>query len=94
MATMRMSERFACQMTGQNRTTQRRQPAATTAADLDTALRAWLRDWAKDHPHRGFGNAYHDARGEGWTVNHRRCKSFGARKVYESRNAVAANAWG
>jgi putative transposase len=26
----------------------------------------------KDHPRRGFRRAYHDARGEGWTVNHKK----------------------
>jgi putative transposase len=31
-----------------------------------------LRAWAKNHPRRGFRNAYHDARGEGWYVNHKK----------------------
>jgi putative transposase len=66
-----VSERFACRMTGQPRSTQRRPPAATTPADPDAALRTWLRTWAKAHPRRGSRNAYHDARGEGWTVNHK-----------------------
>jgi transposase InsO family protein len=35
-------------------------------------LRAWLRDWAADHPRRGFRPAYHDARSEGWNVNHKK----------------------
>ena len=69
---MGVSERFACRVTGQNRSTQRRPPAATTAADPDAALRTWLRGWAKNHPRRGFRNAYHDARGEGWAVNHKK----------------------
>jgi putative transposase len=67
-----VSERFACRVTGQHRATQRHQPAATTPADPDAALRAWLRAYAKDHPRRGFRPAYHDARGEGWHVNHKR----------------------
>jgi putative transposase len=69
---MGVSERFACRVTGQNRNMQRRPPAATTPVDPDVALRAWLRSWAKDHPRRGFRSAYHDARGEGWTVNHKK----------------------
>jgi transposase InsO family protein len=69
---MGVSERFACRVTGQNRTTQRREPAATSTVDPDAALRQWLRTWAKDHPRRGFRNAYHDARGEGWVVNHKK----------------------
>jgi transposase InsO family protein len=72
MRTMKVSERFACRVTGQNRTTQRREPASMTVADRNAALRAWLRAWAKDHPRRGFRNAYHDARGEGWAVNHKK----------------------
>jgi putative transposase len=69
---MGVSERFACRVTGQNRTTQRRPPRSTTPADPDAALRAWLRAWAKNHPRRGFRNAYHDARADGWHVNHKK----------------------
>jgi transposase InsO family protein len=69
---MGVSERFACRVTGQNRTTQRRPPTASTTDDPDAALRGWLRAWAKNHPRRGFRNAYHDARGEGWHVNHKK----------------------
>jgi transposase InsO family protein len=69
---MKVSERFACRAAGQNRTTQRRELAGTTQADPDAALRTWLRQYAKDHPRRGFRPAYHDARGEGWAVNHKK----------------------
>jgi putative transposase len=73
---MNVSERFACRVTGQNRTTQRREPAGTTVADPDAGLRKWLQKWlrqyAKGHPRRGFRPAYHDARGEGWNVNHKK----------------------
>ena len=69
---MKVSERFACRVTGQNRTTQRHQLAAWTPADPDAELRTWLRRYAKDHPRWGFRRAYHDARGEGWTVNHKK----------------------
>ena len=69
---MGVSERFACRVTGQNRTTQRHVPAATTAADPDAGLRIWLRRYAKDHPRRGFRPAYHDARAAGWMVNHKK----------------------
>jgi putative transposase len=61
MKVMGVSERFACRVTGQNRTTQRRDPVSTTVADPDAGLRAWLRDYAKDHLRRGFRLAYHDA---------------------------------
>ena len=43
-----------------------------TSADPDAGLRSWLRALSKDHPRRGFRNAYHDARGEGWSVNHKK----------------------
>ena len=68
---MGVSERFACRVTGQNRTTQRRPPAARRqrpgcrAAGLAARL-------GESHPRRGFRNAYHDARGEGWVVNHKK----------------------
>jgi putative transposase len=67
-----VSERFACRVTGQHRATQRHQPLSSTPADPDAALRAWLREYARHHPRRGFRPAYHDARGEGWIVNHKK----------------------
>lgn len=69
---MGVSERFACRVTGQNRTTQRRRPVSTTPEDPDAGLRQWLREWAKAHPRRGFRPAFHDARAEGWAVNHKK----------------------
>jgi transposase InsO family protein len=67
-----VSEWFACRVTGQHRATQRHEPSSTTAEDPDAALRAWLRTYAEDHPRRGFRPAYHDARAEGWIVNHKK----------------------
>lgn len=72
MNVMGLSQRFACRVIGQHRCTQRHEPAAGTPTDPDAALRSWLRDWACKHPRRGFRNAYHDARGEGWTCNHKK----------------------
>jgi putative transposase len=69
---MGVSERFACRVTGQHRTTQRHQPANSTPVDPDAALRQWLRDYAKAHPRWSHRRAYHDARGEGWLVNHKK----------------------
>jgi len=59
-------------VTGQHRATQRHQAAQTTPDDPDAALRQWLRDYAKKHPRWGHRRAYHDARGEGWHVNHKK----------------------
>ena len=56
---MGVSERFACRVTGQNRTAQRHAPAAATPADPDAGLRSWLRRFAKDNPYLqvSYGNA-------------------------------------
>ena len=70
--TLKVSERFACRVVGQHRSTQRHTPASQTVEDPDAALRAWLREYAGKHPRWGHRRAYHDARGEGWTVNHKK----------------------
>jgi transposase InsO family protein len=57
-----VSERFASRVAGQHCATQRHHGA----------LRAWLRQYAKDHPRRGFRPAYHDAHAERWMVNHKK----------------------
>jgi putative transposase len=69
---MKVSERFACRVTGQNRTAKRHEPQAATPADPDAALPQWLRQYAEDHPRRGLRPARHDARGEDWAVNHKK----------------------
>lgn len=73
-----VSERFACRVTGQNRTTQRHQPLDQTQDDPDADLREWLRVYAKKHPRWGYRRAYHDARAEGWTVNHKKLQRLWA----------------
>ena len=72
MTTMKLSERLACRVVGQHRTTQRHLPASQRPGDPDADLRGWLRDYAKAHPRWGHRRAYHDARGEGWVVNHKK----------------------
>lgn len=67
-----MSERMACRLAGLSRSAYRRALKGDTAADPDAALRAWLREYAKQHPRWGYRRAYHDARGEGWHVNHKK----------------------
>lgn len=69
---MRVSERMACRLTGLCRSAYRRTLKAATVADPDAALREWLRGYAKKHPRWGYRRAYHDARGEGWQVNHKK----------------------
>jgi hypothetical protein len=63
-------------VTGQHRATQRHEPLAATPKDPDAALRAWLHQYAKDHPRRGFRPTYHDARGEYSAVNHTKVQRF------------------
>ena len=67
-----MSERMAFRLAGLSRSAYRRPLKGDTVADPDRALRDWLRAWAKKHPRYGYRRAYHDARGEGWAVNHKK----------------------
>jgi putative transposase len=91
MSTMKVSERFACRATGQNRSTQRRAPASTTVGDPDASLRMWLRDYAKNHPRWGFAaRTTTPALRAGWLV----IKGFsacGGRKVCAYRNGGDAS---
>src|SRR5699024_10622397 len=65
-------ERMACRVVGLSRSAWRRPLKHDTVADPDQPLRAWLCQYAKDHPRWGYRRAYHDARGEGWHVNHKK----------------------
>jgi putative transposase len=72
MRTLGVSERFACRVTGQHRSSQRHQSADQSPGDPDAALRGWLRAYATAHPRWGHRRAYHDARADGWMVNHKK----------------------
>jgi len=63
---------MACRLAGLSRSAWRRPLNQDTVADPDQPLRAWLRQYAKDYPRWGYRRAYHDARGEGWHVNHKK----------------------
>lgn len=67
-----VSERRACRVVGQPRSTQRRTPPAQTPADPDAGLRLWLREFAAGHPRWGHRRAYWCARAAGWEVNHKK----------------------
>ncbi|MFB9280813.1 IS3 family transposase [Microbacterium laevaniformans] len=67
-----VSERMACRLVGLSRSAYRRPLKGDTALDPDRAFREWLRAWTKDHPRYGYRRAYHDARAEGWVVNHKK----------------------
>ncbi len=64
-----VSERWACRVVGQHRSTQRHEPK--TAGD-DAALRAELRRFSVDRPRWGYRRAHHHLRREGWEVNRKR----------------------
>ena len=64
-----LSERRACQITGQHRSTQRREPCA---AQDDAGLRARLRRFSRDRPRWGYRRAHSQLRDEGWQVNRKR----------------------
>jgi putative transposase len=64
-----VSERWACQLVGQHRSTQRYEPLR--AAD-DAALRGRLRRIAKDRPRWGYRRAHALLTRDGWAVNRKR----------------------
>jgi putative transposase len=64
-----LSQRRACQIAGQHRSTQRREPCL--AAD-DGALRARLRELSRERPRWGYRRAHATLCEEGWSVNRKR----------------------
>lgn len=69
MASHGVSERRACRLLGQHRSTQRHEPKAR---EPDEALRERLRDYAKEHPRYGYRRAAATLRREGHRVNDKR----------------------
>ena len=65
-----VSERRACRITGQHRSTQRHRPRM--ADRRDDALRARLRDLSRKHPRWGYRRAWASLRGEGWEANRKK----------------------
>ncbi|MEJ7891608.1 MAG: IS3 family transposase [Solirubrobacteraceae bacterium] len=66
---LQVSERWACQVVGQHRSTQRRVPKS--AAD-DEALRGELRAFSARRPRWGYRQAHTHLRDLGWQVNRKR----------------------
>jgi putative transposase len=64
-----VSERWACRVLGQHRSTQRREPVV---AGDDEALRAALREIAAKRPRWGYRRAHARLRDDGWVVNRKR----------------------
>jgi len=65
-----VSERRACQLTGQHRSTQRLSPRARSAEE--DKLRRRLRAIARRHPRWGWKKAQVILRREGWAINRKR----------------------
>ena len=64
-----VSERWACRVTGQHRSTERYEPKR---AEDDAALRERLRGISKDRPRWGYRRAHALLVEEGWEVNRKR----------------------
>ena len=64
-----VSERWACRVVGQHRSTERYEPKR---AEDDAALRSALRQFSVDHPRWGYRRAHHQLRQDGWSVNRKR----------------------
>ena len=64
-----MSERRACRVVGQPRSTHRYEPERPAK---DRALISRLLQLARDHPRYGYRRAWAVLRGEGWAVNRKR----------------------
>ena len=65
-----LSERRACQITGQHRSTQRHEPGR--GGERDDALRERLRKLSAEHPRWGYRLAWGAVRDEGWAVNRKK----------------------
>jgi len=64
-----MSQRRACQLVGQHRSTQRYEPKSGHG---DEALRERLREFSRSRPRWGYRRAWAVLREEGWVVNRKR----------------------
>jgi putative transposase len=64
-----LSERRACRIAGQHRSTQRHRPRM---ADRDSALRAELRALSRAHPRWGYRKAWACLREQGWRANRKK----------------------
>src|SRR5207244_1974928 len=67
---LRLSERRACQISGQHRSTQRH--PRRRRGERDDALRARLRKLSAEHPRWGYRLAWGAVREEGWAVNRKK----------------------
>jgi putative transposase len=82
-----VSERRACRVVGQPRSTQR--IPAPIPTDDELALRAFLRDFSRRQPRWGWRRAYVQAKRAGWQLNKKRIQRLwreeGLRVPYRKR---------
>jgi transposase InsO family protein len=71
MHRFRVSERRACQVVGQHRSTNRYAPRP---ADFELRLVARMSELAERHPRYGYRRVWALLRSEGWEVNHKRVR--------------------
>jgi len=64
-----LSERRACRVTGQHRSTQRH---GGRRGDRDDGLRAQLRKLSREHPRWGYRKAWAALREDGWAANRKK----------------------
>ncbi len=67
---LRLSERRACQISGQHRSSQRHR--LRPGGEREDALRARLRKLSAEHPRWGYRLAWGTVREEGWAVNRKK----------------------
>jgi len=72
-----VSERFACRVLDQHRSTQRKAPGA---ADDEAALTAAIIDWARQYGRYGYRRVTALLRAEGWACNHKRVERIWRRE--------------
>jgi putative transposase len=82
-----VSERWACKVVGQPRSTQRR--SAPTPGPEEERIRVRLRELARDHQRYGYRRMTAILRREGFVVNHKRiqrlCRDEGLRVVHKPK---------
>src|SRR6266545_5807881 len=93
MRTMKVSERFACRVTGQNRSTQRRPPATTTPADRTPDYAPGCGRGPRIIPGVGFVLPITTPAPRVGTSTTRRSSGCGATRACACRNGADASAW-
>jgi len=77
VAKLDVSERFACRVLEQHRSTQRKAPEM---ADDEAALTAAIIDWARQYGRYGYRRITALLRAEGWRCNHKRVERIWRRE--------------